>query len=49
MQEKISTPSSSAGLVRFYDINSSNIQIDPQLVIAFAVGVIAIELIARLF
>ena len=45
---RISTPSSAAGIVRFYDINSSNVQIEPKLVVAFAVAVIAIEIIARI-
>ncbi|MFA6048547.1 MAG: preprotein translocase subunit Sec61beta [Candidatus Micrarchaeia archaeon] len=44
---RISTPSSAAGIVRFYDINSSNVQIDPRLVVAFAAGVIIIEIAAR--
>jgi preprotein translocase subunit Sec61beta len=34
---KISTPSSSTGIIRFYDVKSSNIQIEPQIVIAAVV------------
>ncbi len=45
---RISTPSSAAGIVRFYDINSSNIQIEPKLVVAFAVAVIVLELVAQI-
>ncbi len=42
-ENRISTPSSSTGLVRFYDVNSSMVQIDPKLVVGFAVLVIVVE------
>ncbi|MBI4406481.1 preprotein translocase subunit Sec61beta [Candidatus Micrarchaeota archaeon] len=42
-QEKIRTPSSSAGLIRFYDVTTSNIKIDPRTVIGMCIGVILIE------
>jgi preprotein translocase subunit Sec61beta len=43
--EQIRAPSSSTGLIRFYDVTASNILLDPKAVIAFAIAVIAIELI----
>lgn len=46
-QERISTPTSSAGLIRFYDVNSSNIQIDPRLVVGFAAAFIVLELVLQ--
>jgi len=46
---KISTPSSQTGLVRFYDVSSSNIQVTPQLVVGFAVAVIVLELLLQAF
>ncbi|MFH1247370.1 MAG: preprotein translocase subunit Sec61beta [Candidatus Micrarchaeota archaeon] len=46
-QEKIQAPSSSAGMIRFYDVTSSNIQIDPKVVIGVALGVIFLELILQ--
>lgn len=48
-ENRISTPSGSAGIVRFYDINSSSIQIDPKLVVGSAVLLIVVELILGFF
>ncbi|MFQ5405834.1 MAG: preprotein translocase subunit Sec61beta [Candidatus Micrarchaeia archaeon] len=45
---RITTPTSSAGLMRFYDVSSSNVQLDPKVVVAFAIAVIVIELVLRL-
>ena len=45
MGEKISAPSSSTGLIRFYDVTSSKIQLDPRAVVAFAAVVIIAELL----
>ncbi len=45
--KRISTPSSSTGIIRFYDIKSSNIQIEPQLVIAAVVVSLALILIVQ--
>ncbi|MFH1106308.1 MAG: preprotein translocase subunit Sec61beta [Candidatus Micrarchaeota archaeon] len=45
---KISTPSSSTGIIRFYDVKSSNIQVDPRVVIGFVVAFIVLELLLRL-
>jgi len=47
-EERITTPQSSAGIIRFYDINSSNIQIDPRLVVGFAAAFIVLELVLQL-
>ena len=46
---KVSTPSSSTGIIRFYDIKSSNIQIEPQLVIAAVLVFIVWILIVQAF
>ncbi len=45
--EKIQTPSTSAGLMRFYDVTSSNIQIDPRIIIGLCAGVIVLELLLQ--
>ncbi len=45
MPEKIITPSSSTGIIRFYDVASSNIQLDPRTVVGFAVAIIVVELL----
>ncbi len=47
--ERITAPAGSTGLMRFYDVSSSNVQLDPQLVIGFAVFVIVIELLMQAF
>jgi len=44
---KITTPSSQTGLVRFYDVSSSNVQITPQIVVGFAVAVIVLEILLQ--
>jgi preprotein translocase subunit Sec61beta len=44
-QDKVSAPQSSAGLVRFYDVTSSKVQITPELVVGFSIAVIAIEMV----
>lgn len=46
-QDRIQTPSTSAGLMRFYDETTSSIQIDPRAIVAVCVGVILIELILQ--
>lgn len=45
--EQIRAPSSSTGLIRFYDVTASNILLDPKAVIAFALVVIAVEVIVQ--
>lgn len=47
-QEKVQAPSTSAGLIRFYDVTSSNIQIDPKAVIGVCAAVIALELLVQI-
>ncbi|MFH0836483.1 MAG: preprotein translocase subunit Sec61beta [Candidatus Micrarchaeota archaeon] len=46
-ENKIQAPSSSTGLMRFYDVSSSNIQLDPRAVIAFAAVVIVLEILIQ--
>lgn len=46
-QEKVQAPSTSAGLIRFYDVTSSNIQIDARAVIGVCVAVIVLELVLQ--
>ncbi len=44
----ISTPASSAGLLNFGNIGGGGLQIDPKMVIFFAIGVIVLISLARL-
>ncbi len=44
-QGKIQTPQSSTGLMRFYDVTTSNFQLDPKIVVGFALAVIILELL----
>ena len=46
---KISAPSSSTGIVRFYDVDSSTILLDPKIIIGFAVLVILVEIALQIF
>ena len=46
-REKITTPTSSAGLIRFYDVTSSNILLGPKAIIGFAVVFLAIVLLLQ--
>ena len=46
-QDRISTPQSSTGLVRFYDVSSSKFLLDPKAVMGFAVAVIVFELVLQ--
>ncbi len=46
--EKIQTPSTSAGLIRFYDVTSSNIQIEAKTVIGICIAVIILELFLQI-
>ena len=47
--ERISAPAGSTGLMRFYDVSASKIQLDPKLVVGFAALLIAIEVIIQTF
>jgi preprotein translocase subunit Sec61beta len=47
MPQKINSPPSMAGITRFYDVKTSNIQLDPKLVIGLCVAVIVIELLLQ--
>lgn len=46
---RINTPSSSTGLMRFYDVSSSSIQLDPKLVVGFTVALIVVEVALKFF
>ena len=46
-EDKIQAPSSSTGIMRFYDVSTSNIQIDAMVVIGFTIAIILLELILR--
>ncbi len=48
-QDRISTPAGSTGLMRFYDVSSSSIQLDPKLVVGFAALLIAVEVLIQSF
>ena len=48
-QDKLTTPSSQTGLVRFYDVSSSSIQLDPKLVMLLCAGVIVLEIALQSF
>ena len=47
-QDKIQAPSSSTGLMRFYDVSVSNVQLDPRAILAFAAAVIILEVVAQM-
>ncbi|MBI2175857.1 preprotein translocase subunit Sec61beta [Candidatus Woesearchaeota archaeon] len=47
--EQISMPSSQGGLVRYFNEYKSKVQIKPIHVVAFAVAVIVIELLLKVF
>jgi len=47
-EDKIQTPSSSAGLIRFYDVAASKVQIDAKAVIGLSVVVILLELVLQI-
>jgi len=47
MADKISAPSSSTGLMRFYDVSASNIQLSPKAVVAAAAVFIAAEIFLK--
>ncbi|HIH21014.1 TPA: preprotein translocase subunit Sec61beta [Candidatus Micrarchaeota archaeon] len=44
-EDKIQAPQSSTGIMRFYDINTSNVQLDAIVVVGFTVAVIVLEII----
>ena len=48
-EERISMPASQGGLVRYYNEYKSKVQIKPIHVVAFAVTVIVLELLIRIF
>lgn len=47
-EDRITTPQSSAGIMRFYDVSASNVQLDPRIVVGVAVAFIAFELVLGL-
>ena len=46
-ENKISTPNSSTGIVRFYDVQSSNVQVDPKIVVIVGAAIILLTIIAK--
>ncbi|MBI5036334.1 preprotein translocase subunit Sec61beta [Candidatus Micrarchaeota archaeon] len=48
-QDRLQTPSSQTGLIRFYDVSSSTIQLDPKVVLIFAGAVIVLEIVLQAF
>ncbi len=46
--DRVQAPSSSAGLMRFYDVTTSSIQIDPRVVMGLCVAVIVLEIALQL-
>ncbi len=46
-QDKINAPSSSTGLIRFYDVTSSKILLDPKVVVGATLVFIVLELIVQ--
>lgn len=48
-EERISAPAGSTGLMRFYDVSASNVQLDPKIIVGFAIVLIAIEIIIQAF
>ncbi len=47
--DRISMPASQGGLVRYYNEYKSKIQIKPIHVVAFAITIMVLELIIRIF
>jgi len=45
--DRIQAPSSSTGLMRFYDVTSSNVLLDPKIVVGFTIAVILIEIVLQ--
>jgi preprotein translocase subunit Sec61beta len=39
-EEKISTPQSSTGIIRFYDADTGGPKLDPRAVVIFSIGLI---------
>ena len=47
--DRISMPASQGGLVRYYNEYKSKVQVKPIHVVAFAIAVIILELLIRIF
>lgn len=47
-EDRISTPSSSAGLIRFSDGSNSKVRITPEIVVGAAIVLIVVEIAATL-
>lgn len=43
-KEKYSMPQSTAGLIRYFDESKESVKFKPEYVLAFCVGIIALEL-----
>ncbi|MEW5955604.1 MAG: preprotein translocase subunit Sec61beta [Candidatus Micrarchaeota archaeon] len=48
MGDRITTPSSSTGLMRFYDVSSSNVQLGPKAVVVACVVFIVAEIFLKI-
>ena len=46
-QEQVQAPSTSAGIIRFYDVTSSKVQIDAKAVIGLSIAVILLEIVLQ--
>ncbi len=42
--QPISTPPTSTGILRFYDVDSSRVELDPKIVVGFALALIILEI-----
>ncbi len=43
-EDRIQSPQSSAGIMRFYDVTTSKLQLDPKIVIAVGIGIVVVEI-----
>ena len=47
--DRITTPSGSTGLMRFYDVTSSKVQLEPMWVVGFTIALIVVEVALQAF
>ncbi len=46
--DRIQTPTSSAGIMRFYDVSASKIQLDAKVVLGIAIGLVLLEIALKI-
>ncbi len=46
--DRIQTPTSSAGIMRFYDVSASKIQLDAKVVLGIAIGLVLLEIVLKI-